>query len=136
LIERAATHGSVRIDKWLWAARFFKTRSLATDAVEGGKIKLNGERPKPAKAVKIGDQLEIRSGPFTFAISVLALSDKRGPATVAATLYVESAQSQAARKILADQLRADAATTPFLRGRPTKKARRSIIQFNDDVSEN
>ena len=126
----------MRIDKWLWAARFFKTRSLATDAVEGGKIKLNGERPKPAKAVKIGDQLEVRSGPFTFAISVLALSDKRGPATVAATLYVESAQSQAARKILADQLRADAATTPFLRGRPTKKARRAIIQFNDDVSEN
>ena len=126
----------MRIDKWLWAARFFKTRSLATDAVEGGKIKLNGERPKPAKAVKISDQLEVRSGPFTFAISVLALSDKRGPATVAATLYVESAQSQAARKILADQLRADAATTPFLRGRPTKKARRAIIQFNDDVSEN
>ena len=136
MIERAATHGSVRIDKWLWAARFFKTRSLATGAVESGKIKLNGERPKPAKAVKLGDQLEIRSGPFTFAIAVLALSDKRGPATVAATLYLESVQSQSARKILADQLRADAATTPFLRGRPTKKARRAIIQFNDDVSEN
>lgn len=125
----------MRIDKWLWAARFFKTRTLATDAVEGGKIKLNGERPKPAKAVKIGDQLEVRSGAFTFAISVLALSDKRGPASVAATLYSESDASQAARKILAEQLRANAATTPFVRGRPTKKARRDIIRFNDDLSE-
>ena len=125
----------MRIDKWLWAARFFKTRSLATDAVEGGKIKLNGERPKPAKAVKVGDQLEVRSGAFTFAISVLALSDKRGPASVAATLYAESDESQAARKILADQLRAEAIATPFLRGRPTKKARRDIIRFNDDFGE-
>ena len=126
----------MRIDKWLWAARFFKTRSLATDAVEGGKIKLNGERPKPAKAVKIGDQLEVRSGPFTFSIAVIALSDKRGPATTAAKLYTESAESQAARRVLADQLRADAIATPFLRGRPTKKARRDIIRFNDDVSDN
>ncbi len=125
----------MRIDKWLWAARFFKTRSLATDAVEGGKIKLNGERPKPAKAVKVGDQLEIRSGPFAFSISVLALSDKRGSATIAATLYSESEESQTARKTLAAQLRADAIATPFLRGRPTKKARRAIIRFNDDFGE-
>ncbi len=125
----------MRIDKWLWAARFFKTRSLATDAVEGGKIKLNGERPKPAKAVKVGDQLEIRSGPFAFSISVLALSDKRGSATIAATLYSESEESQTARKTLAAQLRADAIATPFLRGRPTKKARRDIIRFNDDFGE-
>ena len=125
----------MRIDKWLWAARFVKTRSLATDAVEGGKIKLNGERPKPAKAVKVGDQLEIRSGPFAFSISVLALSDKRGSATIAATLYSESEESQTARKTLAAQLRADAIATPFLRGRPTKKARRDIIRFNDDFGE-
>lgn len=125
-------HESVRIDKWLWAARFFKTRSIATDAVEGGKIKLNGERPKPAKAVKVGDRLEVRSGPFTFAIAVLALSDKRGPATEAAKLYAESEESQAGRRVLADQLRADAGTNPLLRGRPTKKARRDIIRFNDD----
>jgi ribosome-associated heat shock protein Hsp15 len=135
LTDRSAAPESVRIDKWLWAARFFKTRSLATDAVEGGKIKLNGERPKPAKAVKIGDRLEVRGGPFTFAISILALSDKRGPASVAATLYAESDASQAARKILAEQLRANAVITPFVRGRPTKKARRDIIRFNDDFSE-
>jgi ribosome-associated heat shock protein Hsp15 len=136
LTEKVLAHASVRIDKWLWAARFFKTRSLATDAVEGGKIKLNGERPKPAKAVKIGDQLEVRSGSFTFSISVLGLSDKRGPASVAVTLYAESEESQSARKILAEQLRANAAATPFVRGRPTKKARRDIIRFNDDFSEN
>jgi ribosome-associated heat shock protein Hsp15 len=136
LPERAAAHDAVRIDKWLWAARFFKTRSLATDAVDGGKIKLNGERPKPAKAVKIGDRLEVRSGPFTFSIAVLCLSDKRGPATTAAKLYAESEESQAARRVLADQLRADAVAMPFLRGRPTKKARRAIIRFNDDVSDN
>ena len=129
-------HETVRIDKWLWAARFFKTRSLATDAVEGGKIKLNGERPKPAKAVKVGDKIEVRSGPFTFFLAVLALSDKRGPATVAALLYAETAESRSARQVLAEQLRADVATTPFVRGRPTKKARRDIIRFNDDFGEN
>ncbi len=130
------THETVRIDKWLWAARFFKTRSLATDAVEGGKIKLNGERPKSAKAVKVGDKIEVRSGPFTFSLAVLALSDKRGPATAAALLYVETAESRSARQVLAEQLRADVATTPFVRGRPTKKARRDIVRFNDDFGEN
>lgn len=120
---------SVRLDKWLWAARFYKTRSLATDAVESGKIKLNGERPKPAKAVKIGDSLDVRSGPYTFAITVLGLSDKRGPAPVAQKLYAESAESLAARELLSQQLRADATTAPLFRGRPTKKARRQIVRF-------
>ena len=104
-------------------------------AVEGGKVKLNGERPKPAKAVKVGDQMEVRSGPFTFSIAVLALSDRRGPATDAAKLYAESAQSEAARRVLAEQLRANAVATPFLRGRPTKKARRDIARFSDDANE-
>ena len=120
---------SVRLDKWLWVARFYKTRSLATDAVESGKIKLNGERPKPAKAVKIGDSLDVRSGPYTFAITVLGLSDKRGPAPVAQKLYAESAESLAARELLSQQLRADATTAPLFRGRPTKKARRQIVRF-------
>ena len=105
-------------------------------AVEGGKVKLNGERPKPAKAVKAGDKIEVRSGPFTFAIAVLALSDKRGPATAAALLYAETPESKSARHLLAEQLHVDAATTPFVRGRPTKKARRDIIRFNDDFGEN
>ena len=136
MTERATAQDSLRIDKWLWAARFFKTRSIATDAVEGGKIKLNGERPKPAKSVKISDKIEVRSGPFTFFITVLALSDKRGPATAAALLYAETPESKSARQLLAEQLHADAATAPFVRGRPTKKARRDIIRFNDDFGEN
>ncbi len=126
---------TVRIDKWLWAARFFKTRSIATDAVESGKIKLNGERPKPAKSIRIGDQLEVRSGAFMFSITVLALSDRRGPATEAAKLYVESDISKAARQQLAQQLRANAASAPLLRGRPTKKARRDIARFVDDQND-
>ena len=124
-----AANNSVRLDKWLWAARFFKTRSIATDAVESGKIKLNGERPKPAKAVKVGDKLEVRAGPYTFAISVLGLSDKRGPAPVAQQLYAESAESIAARQLLSQQFRADAGSAPLFRGRPTKKARRQIVRF-------
>ena len=126
---------TVRIDKWLWAARFFKTRSIATDAVESGKIKLNGERPKPAKAIKPRDQLEVRSGPFMFAITVLALSDRRGPATEAAKLYTESESSKAARKLLSEQLRANAASAPLLRGRPTKKTRRDMARFTDDSND-
>ena len=97
--------------------------------MESGKIKLNGERPKPAKAVKIGDSLDVRSGPYTFAITVLGLSDKRGPAPVAQKLYAESAESLAARELLSQQLRADATTAPLFRGRPTKKARRQIVRF-------
>ena len=124
-----AANNSVRLDKWLWAARFFKTRSIATDAVESGKIKLNGERPKPAKSVKVGDKLEVRTGPYTFAIAVLGLSDKRGPAPVAQQLYAESPESLAARQLLSQQLRADAGSAPLFRGRPTKKARRQIVRF-------
>ncbi len=136
MADNLSQQQTVRIDKWLWAARFFKTRSIATDAVESGKIKLNGERPKPAKAIKVGDQLEVRSGPFMFAVTVLALSDRRGPATEAAKLYVESESSKATRQSLAQQLRASAAATPLLRGRPTKKARRDIARFTDDSNDN
>src|ERR1700690_2107250 len=83
----------VRIDKWLWAARFFKTRSLATQAVEGGRVRLNGERCKPAKEVRAGDRLLVHMGELEWELAVLALSDKRGPATVARNLYAESEQS-------------------------------------------
>src|SRR5436305_13442783 len=88
----------VRLDKWLWAARFFKTRSLATDAVNGGKVELNGQRPKPAKEVKVGDLLRIRVGPFVHAVTVRALSDRRGPASAAALLCEESAEGVASRE--------------------------------------
>src|SRR2546423_14552419 len=95
----------VRLDKWLWAARFFKTRSLATEAVSGGKVELNGLRPKPSKDVKVGDQLRVRLGPFVHAITVVALSERRGPASAAALLFEESAESIAERARLREQHR-------------------------------
>jgi ribosome-associated heat shock protein Hsp15 len=125
----------VRIDKWLWAARFYKTRSLAAQAVDGGKIALNAQRPKPAKDVKIGDVLEVRSGAFVHHIAVLALSDKRGPAAEAAKLYEETEASRVARQELAAQLRASAALNPFVKGRPTKKARRDLERFQQPDEE-
>jgi ribosome-associated heat shock protein Hsp15 len=87
----------VRIDKWLWAARFYKTRALSAEAVEAGKVQVNGERVKPAKALKRGDSLTVRNGPFTWAITVRVLGDRRGSAIEAARLYEESVESRKAR---------------------------------------
>ena len=123
----------VRIDKWLWAARFFKTRSLATEAVAGGKVELNGERAKPAKLVQVGDELRIRLGPFEHVLLVRALGERRGPASVAQSLYEERAESRAAREKLSAQLRM--APSGFVyeeKGRPTKKDRRELERLRDD----
>lgn len=125
----------MRIDKWLWAARFFKTRSLAAQAVDGGKVSLNGQRPKPAKEVKAGDALEVRIGAFVFDIAVRALSEKRGPAPEAAKLYEETEAGRLARLELAAKLRANAALNPFVKGRPTKKARRDLERFQPPNEE-
>ncbi len=119
----------LRIDKWLWAARFFKTRSLAADAVDGGKVHLDGARVKPAKAVCVGDRLEIHIGRFEFAVLVLGLSARRGPASEAAKLYQETAESRAAREALAAQLKAEATPGAERQGRPTKRDRRHIVRF-------
>lgn len=119
------TSGGVRIDKWLWAARFYKTRSLAADAVTSGKVELNGERTKPAKAVKVADRVRIRSGIFEHVVVVKALSDKRGPASVAQTLYEETAESAAARAKLAERMRYEMPAA-MDSGRPSKKDRRDI----------
>src|SRR5690348_4341205 len=121
----------VRIDKWLWAARFFKTRSLATEAVNGGKVELNGSRPKPSKDVKRGDQLRIRLGPYIHAVTVRELSERRGPAAAAALLFEESAESIAAREKLREQHRLAPAVQYEERGRPTKKDRRAMSAFED-----
>lgn len=121
--------GSIRIDKWLWAARFFKTRSLAAEAVAGGKVKVSGERVKAAKALRVGDALRVHIGHFEYAITVRGLSDRRGPASAAALLYEESAESKAARETLAAQLAATRVIYPRGEGRPTKKARREMIRF-------
>ena len=119
----------IRIDKWLWAARFFKTRSLATDAVGGGKVKLNGAPTKPARDVKPGDRLEISNGDTRWQVVVLALSDKRGPAPEARLLYEETAASIAERE--AAQQRRQLAREPAaeIHGRPTKRDRRQIDRF-------
>ena len=125
--------GRVRIDKWLWAARFFKTRSLASEAIAAGKVEVSGERVKPAKLVQIGDEVSVRSGPYLHVVHVRGLSERRGPATVAATLYEESPESIAARARLAEQLRmAPAAFVYEEKGRPTKRDRRELDRFRDE----
>ena len=122
-----------RIDKWLWAARFFKTRSLAADAIAAGKVEVNGERVKPAKLLQVGDEVNVRLGPYVHVVRVRGISERRGPATVAATLYAESAESVAARAKLAEQLRmAPAAFVYEEKGRPTKRDRREIDRFRDE----
>jgi ribosome-associated heat shock protein Hsp15 len=113
----------VRLDKWLWAARFFKTRSLAADAIETGKVEVNGERAKRAKQLQVGDLVRIRLGPYHHIVAVRALSETRGPASVAATLYEENAEGRKAREALQVQIKS---TLDYDRGRPTKKDRRDI----------
>jgi len=129
------TDSTVRLDKWLWAARFFKTRVLAAEAVAGGKVKLNGERVKAAKAVRVNDALRISIGAYEYAIRVLALSTRRGPAPQAALLYEESESSQVARKALATRLAAERQHAIHTNGRPSKKQRRQIIQFKKSRNE-
>ena len=124
------TSGSVRIDKWLWAARFYKTRSMAAEAVTGGKVELNGERAKPAKGVKPGDTLRIRSGVFEQVVTVRGLSERRGPAAVAHALYEETAESAAARAKMAERMRYEAPLGMHA-GRPSKKDRREIRKLRD-----
>jgi ribosome-associated heat shock protein Hsp15 len=119
----------VRIDKWLWAARFFRTRSIAAAAVEGGKVHINGERTKPSKILKVGDALSVRVGPYTWEISVVALSERRGRAADAQKLYQENPESRRVREERAASLKAEHQTNPFLKGRPTKKARRDLIRL-------
>jgi ribosome-associated heat shock protein Hsp15 len=116
----------VRIDKWLWAARFFKTRSLATDAVLAGHVQVNGVRVKPSKDVRVGDDVELRLGTFTWSVAVTALSDKRGPAAVARTLYAETPESAKAREEQALQRKLARPLGAELGERPTKQDRRRL----------
>ena len=116
----------VRIDKWLWAARFFKTRSAATEAVLGGRVHVNGRRVKPAKEVQLADSLELRVGETQWTVVVTGLSDKRGPAKVAATLYEEDPDSRVAREQRALERRLARPPGADLGARPTKQARRRI----------
>lgn len=121
---------NVRIDKWLWAARFFKTRTLASDAVDGGKVRLNGSRVKPARSVKAGDLLEIDNGSAEWQVKVLAVSDKRGPASVAQTLYGETEASIERRQKDAERRKYFREPSAFIKGRPTKRDRRKLDGSN------
>ena len=120
---------AVRIDKWLWAARFYKTRSLAQAAVEGGKVSLNGERTKPSKEVRPGDRLDVGSGEVVREVSIVALSEKRGSAPEAAKLYTESEVSVQKRIAFAENRRLATEPALDLHGRPTKRDRRSLAKL-------
>jgi ribosome-associated heat shock protein Hsp15 len=121
----------LRIDKWLWAARFFKTRPLAVEAIRSGHVRWNGEVPKPAREVAPGDTLDIARGPMRWTVVVCALDEKRRPAVEAARLYEETADSRERRETLLENLRLAPVPGSGLRGRPTKKARRQIRRFNE-----
>lgn len=127
-------NAGVRLDKWLWAARFFKTRSLASEAVKGGKVHVNGSRVKPSRPLQVGDRLEITRGEVHQTVIVQGLSDRRGPATVAAELYEETADSIARREREREERRALAAGMPRMEKRPDKKNRRHIIRFKKSLS--
>ncbi|MFC3108586.1 RNA-binding S4 domain-containing protein [Undibacterium arcticum] len=117
---------TVRIDKWLWAARFFKTRSLATDAVDNGKVRQNDARIKPAHGVRPGDTLEIDNGSTRWEVTVLALAEQRGSAAVAQTLYAETADSSVRRAQQSEQRKLYREPASLLKGRPTKRDRRLL----------
>lgn len=128
----AHTLERMRLDKWLWAARFFKTRSLATQAIEHGRVKLNGERVKPAREIKAGDRLEIRIGESDWSLAVRALSLLRGPAPVAQALYEEDPESCARRQRQAHERKLTASPAAAVKGRPTKRDRRQIHRFTGE----
>ena len=125
----------MRIDKWLWAARFFKTRGLAQQAVAGGRVKLNGDRVKPAHAVKTGDALVVRIAEFDWDILVRGLSERRGPAAEARQLYEESEAGRAERQRRLDQRRWGTEPALQFKGRPTKRDRRLIEKFANSEAD-
>ncbi len=122
----------VRIDKWLWAARFFKTRSLAREAISGGKIHLNGYRVKPGRALKPGDCLRVQRGEEEYVIEVVELSTRRGPATIAQTLYQETEESRTQREKIATQRKLEREQNATRERRPDKRQRRRLVRFKQD----
>jgi len=122
----------VRLDKWLWSARFFKTRQLSIEAINAGHIELNGERAKPAKLVRAGDELTVRKLPYEYILVVKAVSEKRGSATIARELYAETGESFAAREKLLAEIREMPA--PIFKGRPTKRDRRTLENWQRAAS--
>jgi ribosome-associated heat shock protein Hsp15 len=122
----------MRLDKWLWAARFFKTRSLATQAIDNSRVKLNGERAKPAREVKPGDRLDVHLGEADWTLTVRALAMQRGPAPVAQALYEEDPASHARRQQQLRDRKLAASPEAAIKGRPTKRDRRQIHRFTGE----
>lgn len=122
----------MRLDKWLWAARFFKTRSLASTAVDGGKVRLNGLSPKPAKDVKPGDELQIRAGEQLWTVIIQGLCEQRRPAPEARLLYQETPESQQERERQAELRKVAPAPLADHKGRPTKRDRRQLNAFREN----
>lgn len=115
-----------RLDKWLWAARFFKTRALAAEAIDGGKVEVNGDRAKRSRALRPGDRIRVRLGAYEHQITVTGITERRGNATLAASLYTEDPESKAARARLAEQHRLARTAFDFGEGKPGKQQRREI----------
>jgi ribosome-associated heat shock protein Hsp15 len=127
--------GAVRLDRWLWAARFYKTRAAASDAIDGGKVDVNDVRAKRAKPVHVGDRVRVRRGPFEFILTVRGLSERRGGAAAAASLYVEDAVGRRLRERLAHQLRVAPPPAYEGKGRPTKRDRREMERLRGSGDE-
>ena len=126
---------AVRLDKWLWAARFFKTRSTAAKAITGGKVQVNGRRPKRASTLRVGDRVRVRKGMFEFHVLVRRVSEHRGPASEAATLYEETAESINARERMVLLKKAAPKFEFRERGRPSKKERRQLQRLKRQPPE-
>ncbi|PYP34590.1 MAG: RNA-binding protein [Gemmatimonadetes bacterium] len=122
----------VRLDRWLWAARFFKTRALAAAAIGGGKVEVGGARVKPAKLLAVGDRLRIRRGPLEYVVTVRVLSEHRGSPAAAAALYAEDPDAKRARERLTEQLRLAPSLRYEGKGRPTKRERRAIERLKGE----
>jgi ribosome-associated heat shock protein Hsp15 len=132
----SSDNSKIRLDKWLWAARFYKTRSLATEAIKGGKVHLNGQRVKPSHGVELGHQVRIKKEAIQQTVIIKALSEKRGPAKVAQTLYEETADSIALREKRSEERKAMYAGLPqYENRRPSKKDRRKIIRFKQQGTD-
>ena len=132
---RQPDDGRLRLDKWLWHARFFRTRSLATTAVSGGKVHVNGERAKPSRPVRAGDQLEIPVGLDAITVTVLGLPARRGPAPEARTCYEETPGSVARRERMREQCRLASMAAPQTPGKPDKKTRRALLRFHREQGQ-
>jgi ribosome-associated heat shock protein Hsp15 len=127
--DDGADDGRIRFDKWLWAARFYKTRSLCVQAIDTGQARVNGERAKPARAMRVGEAVSVRKSGIVCEVLVTALSDRRGGAADAAKLYRETEASAVAREQVLQERRAAEASQPRFPGRPTKRQRRKLEDF-------